>query len=109
MAEYDPPKWNLMECWRYATRNGLVEEEGDPTDEYMDGDSYLLIEKKEHNGEVTFWGTLYPTVTRAAEYTRSLGYRGPSTTSDMGWKVVYLFDLNTGEPLPTTLAFDNRD
>lgn len=109
MSEYDPPKWNLMESWRYATRGGLVEEEGNPIPRYQEGDAYLLVEKKRYKKDVTYWGTLYPSVTQAVQYARSLGYRGPGSESNMGWKIAYLFDLNTGDIIPTDMAFDQRE
>jgi hypothetical protein len=105
VSEFDPPKWNLMQSWKYATSNGEVEEEGNPIPQYVDGDAYLLVEKKDYNGTTTYWGTLYGSVTQVVQYTKSLGYTGPGTASDMGWKVVYLFDLNTGEPMYTELAY----
>lgn len=105
MAEYDPAKWNLMQCWKYASRTGVFEEEGDPVPRFVEGDAYLLVEKKEYNDEMTYWGTLYPSVTQVVQYVQSLGYRRPDGKSDMGWQVAYLFDLNTAEPLPTNLAF----
>lgn len=105
MAEFDPPKWNLMQSWQYATRNGEVEDEGDPVPQFREGDAYLLVEKKDHDDTTTYWGTLYESVIQVAHYTKSLGYKGPGTKSDMGWKVVYLFDLNTGEPMYTELAY----
>jgi hypothetical protein len=108
MAEYDPAKWNLMHCWKYATRSGVVEEEGDPLPRFVEGDAYLLVEKKEYNDEVTYWGTLYESVSQVVRYTTSLGYKGPGTTSDMGWSIAYLFDLNTGDPLRTDFATQNR-
>lgn len=105
MAEFDPPKWNLMQSWKYASRNGLVEDEGNPVSQYREGDAYLLVEKKATGDDTTYWGTLYESVSQVAQYTASLGYRGPHTMSDMGWKVAYLFDLNTGEPMYTELSF----
>lgn len=97
MAEFDPPKWNMLECWRYATRGGLTEEDGDPSERFMEGDRYLLVEKKAGPDSPTYWGTLYRDTDDLWAYT--------DVNVTNGWQVVYMFDLNSGKPMPTALAF----
>jgi len=105
----DPRKATLQNVWGYCTKHGLVEEEGHPLDGFTTAHQYLLVEKKDagENTKPTYWGTTHTDIPTLQAYVKNSQFYGNGQWSDRGWKVAYVFDLDTKSPIPTQIAFSN--
>lgn len=100
----NPRKANLVELWDYATKTGLVEDDGHPLALFDRSHKFLLVEKKSYKRDTTFWGTTHTDLPSARQYVFSSPFYGNGEWNDRGWRVAYLFDLDTALPMdPATI------